>query len=156
MMLVEAAVPEGEEGRATLEGYWRAAAFRDGDYRAEIVAPGAPQQMRAGERAVLNLRVRNLGGVAWPARGDAHGMYQVNAGDRWLDPATGRVVNDLDGRTALAADIPPGGAAELQLPVTAPKAPGDYLLEVDMIHEGVTFFFEKGSKTLRLNVRVEP
>jgi hypothetical protein len=42
------------------------------------------------------------------------------------------------------------------LPVTAPKAPGDYVLEIDMIHEGVTFFHEKGSKTLRIDVRVEP
>ena len=100
--------------------------------------------------------MRNRGGAAWPARGDTRGMYQVNAGDRWLDPATGRVVNDLDGRAALAADLPPGGETELQLPVTAPKEPGDYVLEIDMIHEGVTFFFEKGSKTLRLNVRVEP
>ncbi|MBV8859702.1 MAG: hypothetical protein JOZ02_22405 [Acidobacteria bacterium] len=155
MMLVEAALPEGEEGRATLERFWRAAAFRDQDYRASIEAPGAPTHMRPGERAVLNLRVRNLGPVAWPALGE-RGMYQVNAGDRWLDREGKRVVNDLDGRTALAADVPPGGEVSLQLPVTAPREPGDYVLEIDMIHEGVTFFFEKGSKTLRLNVKVEP
>lgn len=156
MMLVEATLPAGEEGRATLERFWRAAAFRDYDYRAEIEAPGAPKQWRAGERVSLSLRVRNRGGAAWPARGDTRGMYQVNAGDRWLDAAGARVVNDLDGRTALAADLPPGGETELRLPVTAPKEPGDYVLEIDMIHEGVTFFHEKGSRTLRINVRVEP
>jgi hypothetical protein len=156
MMLIEATLPEGEEGRATLRRFWQAAAFRDQDYRAEIEAPGAPQQLRAGERAVLNLRVRNLGPVAWPARGETNGMYQVNAGDRWLDREGVRVVNDLDGRTALAADLEPGGEAELVLPVNAPREPGDYVLEIDMIHEGVTFFHEKGSKTLRMNVKVEP
>jgi hypothetical protein len=156
MMLVEARLPEGEEGRATLERFWRSVAFRDQDYRAEIEAPGAPTHLRAGERTELRLRVRNRGPVAWPARGDTHGMYQVNVGDRWLDAAGLRVVNDLDGRTALAADLPPGGETELTLPVNAPKEPGDYVLELDMIHEGVTFFFEKGSKTLRINVRVEP
>jgi hypothetical protein len=156
MMLVEVAVPEGEEGRARLESFWRSAAFPDYDYRAEIRAEEAPASMRAGERVTLRLRVRNLGGAVWPARGDARGMYQVNAGDRWLDPVTGRVVNDLDGRTALPADLGPGQQVELQLPVTAPRAPGDYVLELDMIHEGVTFFFEKGSRTLRLNVRVGP
>jgi hypothetical protein len=155
MMLIEATLPEGEEGRATLRRFWQAAAFRDRDYRAEIEAPGAPGTFRAGERVALNLRVRNLGPVAWPASGE-RGMYQVNAGDRWLDPATGRVVNDLDGRTALAADLPPGGEASLTLPVRAPAEPGDYVLEIDMVHEGVTFFREKGSKTLRLNVKVEP
>jgi hypothetical protein len=156
MMLVEATLPAGEEGRATLERFWRSAAFRDQDYRAEIEAPGASTRLRPGERIELKLRVRNLGPVTWPARGDTHGMYQVNVGDRWLDREGVRVVNDLDGRTALAADLPSGGEMELTLPVTAPKEPGEYVLEIDMIHEGVTFFFEKGSKTLRMNVRVEP
>jgi hypothetical protein len=156
MMLVEVGLPEGAEGRASLEGFWKSAAFPDYDYRAEIVAADPPGRMRAGARAVLRFGVRNRGGSTWPARGNAGGMYQVNAGDRWLDAAGARVVNDLDGRTALAADLPPGGYAELTLPVTAPKVPGDYVLEVDMIHEGVTFFHEKGSPTLRMNVRVEP
>lgn len=156
MMLIEVTLPEGEEGRATLQRFWQSAAFRDQDYRAEIEATAAPTSLRAGERAVLTLRVRNRGPVTWPARGDTRGMYQVNAGDRWLDREGVRVVNDLDGRTALAAELPPGGEALLQLPVTAPKEPGDYVLEIDMIHEGVTFFHEKGSKTLRMNVRVEP
>jgi hypothetical protein len=155
MMLIEVTLPEGEEGRGALRRFWQSAAFRDQDYRAEIEATAAPASLRAGERAVLTLRVRNRGPVAWPAHGE-RGMYQVTAGDRWLDPGTGRVVNDLDGRTALAADLPPGGETELQLPVTAPKGPGDYVLEVDMIHEGVTFFHEKGSRTLRMNVKVEP
>lgn len=156
MMLVEVALPEGEEGRATLERFWRSAAFPDYDYRAQIEAADPPTRLRAGERAVLRLRVRNRGGSVWPALGDTRGMYQVNAGDRWLDAAGARVVNDLDGRTALAADLPPGGETELTLPVNAPKQPGNYVLEIDMIHEGVTFFFEKGSRTLRMNVKVEP
>ncbi|HEX8188393.1 MAG TPA: hypothetical protein VF586_08580, partial [Pyrinomonadaceae bacterium] len=156
MMLLEVTPPGGEEGRATLRRFWQSVAFRDQDYRAEIGAAGAPTRLRPGERAELNLRVRNLGPVAWPALGDERGMYKVNAGDIWLDPGTGRVVNNLDGRTGLAADLAPGAETELRLPVTAPPAPGDYVLEIDMIHEGVTFFSEKGSKTLRMNVRVEP
>ena len=155
MMLITATLPEGEEGRATLERFWKSVGFRDQDYRALIEATDAPTRLRPGERVELKLRVRNLGPVTWPALGE-RGKYQVNAGDRWLDPSTGRVVNDLDGRTALAADLPPGGEAKLVLPVTAPKEPGDYVLEIDMIHEAVTFFHEKGSKTLRMNVRVEP
>ncbi|HEX8148743.1 MAG TPA: hypothetical protein VF591_16290 [Pyrinomonadaceae bacterium] len=156
MMLVETTLPEGEEGRASLRRFWQSVAFRDQDYRAEIEATAAPTRLRPGERSTLNLRVRNRGPVAWPALGDERGMYKVNAGDRWLDREGTRVVNNLDGRTALAADLPPGGETELRLPVTAPPVPGDYVLEIDMIHEGVTFFHEKGSKTLRMNVKVGP
>jgi hypothetical protein len=156
MMLIDVVRPADAEGRAALEAFWRSAPFPDYDYRAEITAADAPARMRAGERAQLRFRVRNAGGFAWPARGDEHGMYQVNLGDRWLDPVTSRVVNDLDGRTALSADLAPGGETVLQLPVNAPKEPGDYVLEIDLIHEGVTFFHEKGSTTLRLKVKVEP
>jgi hypothetical protein len=156
MMLVEVLRPEDAEGRAALEAFWRSAPFPDHVYRAEITTAAAPATLRAGERASLRFRVRNAGGFTWPARGDRIGMYQVNLGDRWLDPVGERVVNDLDGRTALAEDLPPGGETELTLPVNAPARPGDYVLEIDMIHEGVTFFREKGSAVLRMNVRVEP
>ena len=156
MMLVEVTRPGGGEWRAALEAFWKSAAFPDYDYRAEVTTADAPATMRAGERATLRVRVRNLGGATWPARGDASGMYQVNVGDRWLDAAGGRVVNDLDGRATLPEDLRPGGEAELRLPVTAPRAAGDYVLEIDMIHEGVTFFYERGSRTYRTRVRVEP
>jgi hypothetical protein len=156
MMLVEVARPEGREGSDTLERFWKAAALPDDDYRAEITTANAPASMRAGERVGLRFRVRNLGGSVWPARGDARGMYQVNMGDRWLDAAGARVVNDLDARAALPADLRPGDAVELPLTVTAPPAPGEYVLEIDLIHEAVTFFGAKGSRTLRMRVRVEP
>ncbi|HEX8284691.1 MAG TPA: hypothetical protein VF588_15105 [Pyrinomonadaceae bacterium] len=156
MMLVEVLRPEGDAGRAEMENFWKSAPYPDYEYRAEITAHDAPATMRAGARAVLRFRVRNAGGFAWPARGDGEVTHQVNLGDRWLDPSTGRVVNDLDGRTALAEDLPPGAEVEMTLPVRAPDAPGVYVLEIDMIHEAVTFFREKGSAVLRLNVRVEP
>jgi hypothetical protein len=155
MMLIRVARPRDPEARAGFDSSWMSAAFPDGDYRAEInwAAP-PPASMRAGERATLRLRVRNAGGSAWPSRGDTRGMFQVNAGDRWLDSEGARVVNDLDGRTALRADLAPGAGVELELDVNAPKEPGEYTLEVDMIHEGVTFFREKGSAPLRTRVRV--
>jgi hypothetical protein len=154
MMLVEVSLPEGEEGRASLERFWQAAAFPDTDYRAEIKVENPPASVRPGERLEIRFRVRNAGGSTWPARGDAKGAYQVNAGDRWLDSAGARVVNDLDGRTSLAEDLRPGAEAGLSLTATAPREPGDYVLELDMVHEGVTFFRQKGSPTWRTRVRV--
>lgn len=156
MMLLRVDVPGGAEARAKFESSWMSAAFNETDYRAAIEwAAPPPVSMRAGERATLSLRVRNDGGSTWPARGDTRGMYQVNAGDRWLDAESARVVNDLDGRRSLESDLAPGASVEMKLDVTAPKEPGEYTLEVDMIHEAVTFFREKGSTPLRARVRVE-
>ncbi|MDT7779143.1 MAG: hypothetical protein QOC99_1655 [Acidobacteriota bacterium] len=157
MMLIEVTRPEGSEGEAALERFWKTSALPDEDYRAGITtAADAPTTMRAGERVGLRLRVRNLGRSTWPAHGDTRGMYQVNIGDRWLDETGTRVVNDLDGRMSLPEDLRPGVEVELPLNVTAPRSPGEYVLEIDLIHESVTFFGEKGSRTLRLHVRVEP
>ncbi|HEX8559531.1 MAG TPA: hypothetical protein VF668_15620 [Pyrinomonadaceae bacterium] len=154
MMLVEVVRPAGGEA---LAAFWQSAAYPDEDYRAEVAAAAEPpRSMRAGERAVLRVRVSNRGGFVWPARGDAGGRFPVTLGDRWMDAAATKVVNDLDGRASLAADLPPGGGAELTLPVKAPERPGEYVLELDMIHEGVTFFHAKGSPTLRLKVSVGP
>jgi hypothetical protein len=155
MILLRVAVPSEPEARAKFESSWMAAAFPEGDYRARVEwAAPPPAMLRAGERVSLSLRVRNEGGSVWPARGDTRGMFQVNAGDRWLDASAVRVVNDLDGRRALESDLAPGASVSLQLDVTAPREPGEYTLEVDMIHEGVTFFREKGSTPLRTRVRV--
>jgi hypothetical protein len=156
MMLVEVPQPREAEARARLETYVEQSPLAASGYRAEITALGAPTTMHVGERVTLTFRVRNIGGSVWPARGDAKGWYQVNLADRWLDAGEGKVLNALDARTSLRADLPPGGEVEMPLAVNAPREPGEYVLEIDMVHEGITFFNEKGSKSLRLPVRVEP
>jgi len=78
----------------------------------------------------------------------------LSAANHWLDPA-GRPVTNDDGRGALPADLRPGGEAEITFAVNAPRRPGDYLLEIDMLQEGVSWFALKGSRTLRVPVKVE-
>ena len=40
------------------------------------------------------------------------------------------------------------------MPRAAPEAPGDYILELDVVQEGVAWFGARGSKTLRASVGV--
>lgn len=154
MMLIEIRRPEEAEALSKFQSSWMNAAFPDSDYRAEITALNAPPGMHAGEKMVLRFRVKNLGYSSWPAVGNKEGRYQVNIGNRWIKTA-GNEVNSLDGRTGMPADLQPGSEVELPLTVKAPAEPGDYLLEIDMIHEGVTWFYERGATPLRLKVRVE-
>ena len=157
MMLLEVSLPRGEEGlRLLAEGkFGGGGELPEGGYRARVEALDTPASLRAGERRVLRFRVENRGGAAWPSRGNELHWYQVNLGNRWLDAAGERLVTDMDGRTALPFDLAPGQTVELDLTVTAPARAGDYTLELDMIHEGVAFFRQKGSQPLRLVVRVE-
>jgi hypothetical protein len=123
-------------------------------FRAVIRPVGPPPTFRAGRPAELRAVVRNEGAAPWRARERDGEPYQLSLGNHWLDPS-GRVLINDDGRTQLPRDLQPGEEIEVKLHVNAPNAPGDYLLELDMLQEGVSWFGLKGSPTARLPVRVE-
>ena len=124
-------------------------------YRAKISVTKPPAVMKAGAKEVLQVKVKNAGNIVWQARAPQGWMNIVTLGDRWLTADENGVVNDLDSRAVLPHDLKPGEETELTLTVTAPQVPGDYVLELDMVHEGVTWFYEQGSRTLRWHVKVE-
>jgi hypothetical protein len=152
MMLIEVRIPREPGARAQFESAWMKGAFPSSVYREEIIALNPPAVLRAGEKAEIQLKVRNLGDAAWPARGTEDFRYQVNIGDRWL---TGDAKLE-DNRAVMSGDLPPGGETQMTLTVNAPRTPGDYILEIDMVHEGVTWFKEKGGRPLRISVHVSP
>ena len=63
---------------------------------------------------------------------------------------------DEDGLVAeaLPERMPSGERVALTLSMTAPRAPGDYVCELDLAHEGVAWFADNGSKTVRIPVAV--
>jgi predicted branched-subunit amino acid permease len=130
------------------------ASDHDAAYHAEISAVEQPSIMTAGEKRTLQLTVRNAGDAVWRSRVAQGWMNVVTAGNRWLTADGTGIVNEVDGRTAVPRDLKRGDQAELALIVTAPKTEGQYLLEVDMVHEGVTWFYQRGSPTLRWAVKV--
>lgn len=156
MMLIEVLRPQTPEARSKFESSWMNAAFPDSDYREQITALDAPAVMHPGEKVTIRFKVKNLGYSTWPAVGNKEGRYQVNIGDRWLDAGSKVEINGADGRSVMKGDLAPGAERELQMAVTAPRTPGEYTLEVDMVHEEVTWFYERGATPLHLRVRVEP
>jgi hypothetical protein len=126
----------------------------DNRYTAEISAVELPPVLQPGEKRRLLFRVKNTGTMVWPARVPKGWMKVVTMGDRWLTSDGARAVNELDSRTALPHDLKPGDATELELTITAPSAAGQYVLEIDMVHEGVAWFSQLGSPTLRWTVRI--
>ncbi len=127
----------------------------EGAFRARVEAPDAPLTMRAGKQATLRVLVRNEGDAVWPGRDWSADALQVELGNHWLDASAAREVAHDDGRAPLVGDLAPGGEREFRLTVNAPKEPGDYVLEIDMVQEGVSWFALKGSSPARLRVKVE-
>ena len=127
----------------------------DEGYRAQLTLADAPSRMRAGQKQTINVHVRNASGVTWPfPHGQEGNKYVVAVMNSWLEP-DGTLATNMDGRYGVQRDLAPGEEAELPLVITAPKNPGDYILELDMVQEQVTFFKDKGSQPLRVNVKVE-
>ncbi|MET0626111.1 MAG: hypothetical protein ABW250_24465 [Pyrinomonadaceae bacterium] len=126
----------------------------EGDFRAELRAVEVPARVAAKARVKIRVALRNAGGTVWLARERGLSPFQLSAANHWLD-AEGRVVTNDDGRGALPRDLRPGEEAEVAFDINAPRLPGDYILEIDMLQEGVSWFALKGSKTLRVPVKVE-
>ena len=127
-------------------------------FKAQITLVDAPQKMRAGEKQTVRLRIKNNSDVMWFARGGRvnkrpDNKFYLAAGNRWLK-TDGSLLTNMDGRYGLPRDLAPGEEAEVPLGITAPKTPGDYVLEIDVIQEGVAWFAEKGSPTAKTNITV--
>lgn len=126
----------------------------DDAFRVALSSTNVPATIRSGQKTDILVTVKNVSEYLWPARSVKGWTLQINVADSWLSPR-GSLVNGLDGRSALPRDLWPGESAEVPLTIKAPDTPGDYLLEIDMVQEGVTFFKEKDSEPLQIKIRVE-
>ncbi|MET0624148.1 MAG: hypothetical protein ABW250_14280 [Pyrinomonadaceae bacterium] len=130
----------------------------DAAFKAQLTLPEAPTRLRAGQKETIQVRIKNASDVFWWSRGAEvndrpDNFYYIAAGNRWLKP-DGSLVTDMDGRYGISKDLKPGEETEIPLVVTAPKEPGEYLLEVDLVQEQVAWFSDKGSPTARTKVTV--
>jgi hypothetical protein len=121
-------------------------------FRAELSVAARPSSLRAKKQAVILVRIKNVSAVTWLARERGGSPHQVSLGNHWLDPSGTTLIND-DGRRALLRDLKPGETTELRLTVNVP-GPGNYILELDMLQEGVSWFGLAGSPTVRIPVEV--
>jgi hypothetical protein len=130
----------------------------DAAFKSQITLPGVTAKLRAGQKETVQVHIRNASEVFWWSRGGelnerTDNKFYIAAGNRWLK-ADGSLVTDMDGRYGISKDLKPGEETEIPLVVTAPKAPGEYMLEVDLVQEGVSWFSEKGSPTARTKITV--
>ncbi|HEV2826619.1 MAG TPA: glycosyltransferase family 39 protein [Pyrinomonadaceae bacterium] len=125
-------------------------------FRAHIQAENPPLTLTAGTKSILNVLVKNLSSVSWPAVGaEGTNRYAVGLRNRWLR-LDGSVLNDEDGRSRFPYDLERGDTAGVPLEITAPQIPGRYVLELDVVQEEFVWFGDEGSQRLTWQVVVEP
>jgi acyl-CoA synthetase (AMP-forming)/AMP-acid ligase II/acyl carrier protein len=112
-------------------------ALPDSAYRFVMVAPKS-LSLPAGAACQVDIQITNAGPVGW--RPDAG----IALGNHWLRP-NGEIAIWADGRALLSQELPPGLTGVGALPIRAPAVPGTYIVEFDMVEEGVTWFKDKGA-----------
>ena len=130
----------------------------DGAYKGEIAIQEGPTKLRVGQKERILVKVRNASDVYWWARGGEpnnsdSNKFHLAIGNKWRDK-DGKLLTEMDDRLGLSKDLRPGEEIELPLTVTAPKEPGEYILEIDLVQEQVTWFSDKGSPTAKAKVTV--
>jgi predicted O-methyltransferase YrrM len=121
-------------------------------FRASVELLRAPRRLPPGGTGSARVRVRNTSPEVWPMRG-TDGWYQVSVGGSWRASGGGELAGP-ESRSALQADLAPGEEQTVELDVMAPQAPGVYVLEVDLVQEGVAWFQDHGTSPARATVRV--
>ena len=120
-------------------------------FSAQYSAPQSSLEVAASSNFTLPLTVKNTSTAAWDSKA-AQGP--VLAAYHWL--AADKKMLLVDGnRTAFATPVAPNAEATIKLAVAAPKAPGDYILQVSLVQEGVSWFESKDVKPLELNIKVK-
>ena len=127
-------------------------------FRAQVTLQEPPAKLRTGQQEILKVHVKNTSDVFWWLRGGEtndrkDNKFYIAAGSRWLDK-DGKHTDELEGHNGIPKDLKPGEETEMTLLITAPKQPGEYTIELDMVQEGVAWFGEKGSPTTKAKVTV--
>ena len=93
-----------------------------------------PASAGAGTSIQLPVTLSNSGTEPWTAAG----ATPVHLSYHWYDPAGAVAVWD-GARTALAADVAPGGSATVTATIALPAQPATYLLRLALVKEGVAW-----------------
>jgi len=119
-------------------------------YTASVrVESDLPRRVMPGEALSLVASITNKSSLPW--RQTESGPLRL--GNHWLSAGQEMLIQD-DGRAALPSEIAPGQQCHVTIEVTAPMDPGEYVLECDAVHEGISWFADKGSAPWRSTVTV--
>jgi hypothetical protein len=126
-----------------------------GGLRAQLISRELPAALVAGGKQSFEVIVRNVGGETWPAVPDAGGRYVVTLRARWLR-SDGAPAGGTEAAARIPFDMEPGDTAGLRLTTAAPDAPGEYVLELFVVQEGVGPWLARGAGSLRTAIKVSP
>ncbi len=131
----------------------RYAPLPDEGFRAEIKLANNLPNFTHDSKNKVTVLVKNVSSVSWPSVGADDGKYVMTVRSRWLKP-DGTILSTNSESAPIFYGLEPGDVAGITLPIAAPHLAGNYLLVIDVVQEGVTWFSDKGSPPLTLTVAI--
>jgi SAM-dependent methyltransferase len=119
-------------------------------YGAEIqIVEPPPPVMEPGQRASVIVEIKNVSALVW----DQKRVGSIRAGNHWRDAKGDMLIQD-DGRRDLPHVMRPGQRVAASLTVEAPHAASGVSCEVDLVHEGISWFADRGSRAVSVPVTI--
>ena len=143
---------EKERERAEREKEREARQARVAPYRAQWLDDRFPSRLNAGQIVNVPITVKNNGAIPWTPGGD----HPFRLGYRYY--RNRRILSlgeDKDLRTEVPQTVGAGETVTINVRIALPDQPGNYTLEMDVVHEGVTWLKEQGSPVLTRWLTVE-
>ena len=116
-----------------------------------VALPGVSTTAVAGSSVPLALRLRNCGNTLWLHDPPSGSGGRVTVGGRLL-ATSGELLEHDYFRAPLPRDVSPGELVETHFRLPLPPTAGSYVIELDMVDEGIAWFQQRGSATLRLAI----
>jgi N-acetyl-anhydromuramyl-L-alanine amidase AmpD len=121
-------------------------------YAVEWLGEEFPARLLVGQFLTVPVTIKNVGSLTWTWGGG----NPVRLGYRYYRnrrPLPIPPTRDL--RTDVPQDVAPGETVVFQTHLALPEEPGNYTLELDLVHEGIAWFKEKGATPLTRWLTVE-
>lgn len=122
-------------------------------YQVEWLRDEFPTKLIAGETIEATITIKNSGTLTW----NWGGTHPFRLGYHYY---RNRHLLPLSRERDLPSDIPhdvaPGERVTLRARIALPEEAGNYTIELDLIHEGVTRFKEQNSRALIRWLTIEP
>lgn len=104
---------------------------------------------KVGETTKIPVIVKNTSNFVW----NNTSANPVNFSYNWFDSNGNRVVWDGE-RTALTKSLAPQDSEKISAVIKLPDRPGNYILTLTMVQEGVTWFNDAGAQAPKIPVTV--
>ena len=155
-------VDAGLRVRATRVGDSFAAVYEKADgadddlfarfYDGRLSILGAPSEVAPASVFEVDIALENRSNAVWTSLSQfpVYASYHLSRRD-----AGGDVLQSFDNaRICLPSEVGPGQSSTLAVRVTAPSEPGEYVAEIDLVHEYIAWFAAKGLERRAVRFRV--